>query len=163
LNGHIVAATSAAILPPSNVLRMKPWGVASNGVPNNEDKTPAASNTEIISIDTNVQAQLSAGGASTDPRYNYLLIGSIWTFGGNQPTGPYPKNPANPTNPPQFNEVGTSMLFNSTLETFQQGNDGTFQTGTNCFGCHSNYPSANPKVQANTSVSHIFGSINPLP
>jgi len=163
LTGHIVAATSAAILPPTNVLRLKPWGVASNGVPNNEDKTPAASNTEIISIDTNVQAQLSAAGASTDPRYNYLLIGSTWTFGGGQPSGAYPNNPANPTNPPQFNEVGTSMLFNSTMETFQQGTDGTYQQGTTCFGCHSNYPSANPKLQANTSVSHIFKPINPLP
>ena len=86
-----------------------------------------------------------------------------WTFGGGQPSGPYPKNPANPTNPPQYNEVGASMLFNSTLETFQQGNDATYQQGTSCFGCHSNYPSANPNVKANTSVSHIFGAINPLP
>ena len=164
LNGHIVAATTtAAILPPSNVLRTKPWGVADNGVPNNEDKTPAAANTEIISLDTNVQSQLSAAGASTDPRYNYLLIGSTWTFGGAQPTGPYPKNPANPTNPPAYNEVGGSMLFNSTLETFQQGKDGTYQTGNNCFACHSNYPSFNPAIKANTTVSHIFGGINPLP
>ena len=165
LNGHIVANKKFAptILPPTNVLRWKAWGFASNGVPNNEDKTPAAANTEVISIDTNVQAQLSAGGASTDPRYNYLFIGSTWTFGGGQPSGPYPKNPANPTNPPQYNEVGASMLFNSTLETFQQGNDATYQQGTSCFGCHSNYPSANPNVKANTSVSHIFGAINPLP
>ena len=163
LNGHIVAATtSAAILPPSNVLRTKAWGVATNGVPNQQDKTPADSNTEITSIDTNVQAQLAAAGASADPRYNYLLIGSTWTFGGNEPTGPYPKNPANPTNPPAFNEIGTSMLFNSTMETFQQG-DTTYQTGNNCFACHSNYPSFNPNVKADTSVSHIFGSTNPLP
>jgi hypothetical protein len=163
LNGHIVAVTSAAILPPTNVLRQKAWGVASNGVPNNEDKTPAASNTEIISIDTNVQAQLSAGGASADPRYNYLFIGSTWTFGGGPPTGPYPFNPANPTNPPQFNEVGTSMLFNSTLETFQQGTNSTYQVAAkNCFNCHGFSKNNDPKTKATTSVSHIFGSINPL-
>ena len=123
LNGHIVANKTNAptILPPTNVLRMKAWGVASNGVPNNEDKTPAASNTEIISIDTNVQAQLNAGGASTDPRYNYLFIGSTWTFGGGQPSGPYPNNPANPTNPPQYNEVGTSSCSTARWRLFNRG------------------------------------------
>ncbi len=168
LSGHIVAyTTSAAILPPSNVLRMKPWGVASNGVPNNEDKTPAAANTEIISIDTNVQAQLSAGGAGTDPRYNYLMIGSTWTFGGGQPSkltpnGAYPNNAANPPNPPPYNVVGTSMLFNSTMETFQQGTDGTSKTGFNCFSCHSDVTGDVTKP-ASTFVSHIFKPTKPLP
>jgi hypothetical protein len=163
LNGHIVAAKPpAAILPPTNVLRTKAWGVATNGVPNQQDKTPADSNTEITSIDTNVQAQLAAAGASADPRYNYLLIGSTWTFSGGEPSGPYPKNAPNPPTPPPFNEIGTSMLFNSTMETFQQG-DTTYQTGNNCFACHSNYPAVDPKVKADTSVSHIFGSTDPLP
>jgi hypothetical protein len=169
---HIVAATPAAI-GPSNILRLKSWGVASDGVPNQEDKTPADSNTEIISIDTNVQSQLAAAGASADPRYNYLLIGSTWTFGGGEPSGPYPKNPSNPTNPPAFNEIGTSMLFNSTMETFQQGKDSTYQASSNnCFACHSVVKGKDskgikippdPKTKANTSVSHIFGSVNPLP
>jgi hypothetical protein len=160
---HIVAATTASILPPGNILRQKSWGVATNGVPNQEDKTPADSNTEVISLDTNIQAQLKAAGASSDPRYNYLMIGSTWTFGGNQPTGPYPKNTPPISNPPKYNEIGTSMLFNSSMETFQQGPDTTWQTGNNCFACHSNYPSFDPTVKANTSVSHIFGSTNPLP
>lgn len=166
-NGHIVAFPAKTILPPTNVLRMKPWGVASNGIPNNEDKTPAASNTEIISIDTNVQAQLSAGGASADPRYNYLMIGSTWTFGGGQPSllspnPAYPNNAANPPSPPPYNVVGTSMLFNSTMETFQQGSDGTFKTGFNCFSCHSDV-TGNVTKPASTFVSHIFDGINPLP
>jgi hypothetical protein len=167
LNGHIVAYPAKSILPPTAVLRLKPWGVASNGVPNNEDKTPAASNTEIISIDTNVQAQLSAAGASADPRYNYLLIGSTWTFDGNQPSllspnGAYPNNAPNPPSPPPYNVVGTSMLFNSTMETFQQGSDGTYKTGFNCFSCHSDVTGDVTK-HASTFVSHIFDGVNPLP
>lgn len=169
LNGHIIAypPPSTSILPPTNVLRMKPWGVASDGVPNQEDKTPAASNTEIISIDTNIQAQLSAAGASADPRYNYLMIGSTWTFGGDQPTGPYPCNFANPPcpitpKPSKYNVIGTSMLFNSTMETFQQGSDGTFKTGFDCFSCHNDY-SADPTKLASTFVSHIFDGVKPLP
>jgi hypothetical protein len=101
------------------------------------------------------------------------LIGSTWTFGGGEPSGPYPKNPSNPTNPPAFNEIGTSMLFNSTMETFQQGKDSTYQASSNnCFACHSVVKGKDskgikippdPKTKANTSVSHIFGSVNPLP
>ena len=153
-SGHIIAATSAAI-GPSNILREKPWGVASDGVPNQEDTTPAAANTEIISLDTNVRSQLSAAGASADPRYNYLLIGSTWTFGGGEPNGSYP------TNPGLADEIGTSKLANSSMETYQQGTDTAYQTGANCFSCHTS-STTNPKVKADTSVSHIFGSINPL-
>jgi hypothetical protein len=156
--GHIVSATSAAI-GPSNILREKSWGVASNGIPNQEDATPAAANTEIISIDTNVRSQLSAAGATADPRFNYLLIGSTWTFGGGEPSGSYPTNPK--PDGSGADEIGTSMLANSSMETFQQGPDTTFSTGTNCFSCHKS-SGKNPKVKANTLVSHIFGSINPL-
>jgi hypothetical protein len=171
LNGHIIAYAypnpTKSILPPTDVLRLKPWGVADNGVPNNEDKTPAASNTEIISIDTDIQAKLAAAGASTDPRYNYLMIGSTWTFGGKQPSllapnGAYANNAANPPSPPPYNVVGTSMLFNSTMETFQQGGDGTSQTGFNCFSCHSDRTGDVTKP-ANTFVSHIFDGVSPLP
>lgn len=161
-NGHIVAFPAKSILPPTAVLRLKSWGVGSDGVPNQQDKTPAASNTEIISIDTNVQAQLNAGGASADPRYNYLMIGSTWTFGGDQPTGAYPNNAPNPPSPPPYNVIGTSMLFNSTMETFQQGSNTSFKTGFDCFSCHNDYSADNTK-KASTFVSHIFDGVNPLP
>lgn len=152
-NMHIIAATTAPI-GPSNILREKPWGVASNGIPNQEDATPAAANTEIISIDTNLQALLKAAGASTDPRYNYLMIGATWTFGGGEPNGAYP------TNPGVADEIGTSMLANSSMETYQQGTDTTYQTGTNCFSCHTS-SGTNPSVKADTFVSHIFGTTDP--
>ena len=162
---NIVATTSANI-GPSNILREKAWGTASNGQPNQEDLTPAAANTEIISINTNVRTMLNAAGASTDPRYNYLMIGSTWTFGGDQPTGQYPANES-PAMQQQYcssqtcNVIGTSMLANSTMETYHQGGDTTYQTGINCFVCHSDV-TANPNVKASTFVSHIFDSLNPL-
>ncbi len=156
---HIVAATTAPI-GSSNILRQKPWGVASDGIPNQEDATPAASNTEVISLNTNVRAQLSAAGASSDPRYNYLFIGSTWTFGGGQPNGAYPTNPK--PDGSGADEIGTSLLLNSTMETFQQGNDTTYATGVSCFGCHNNIGTSQ-QVKADTSVSHIFGTTSPLP
>ncbi len=163
--GHIV---STRINPPApivagNVLRQKPWGSASNGIPNQEDATPAAANTEVISLNTNVRSQLSAAGATTDLRYNYLFIGSTWTFGGGQPTGSYPTNPK--PDGSGADEIGTSLLLNSTMETFQQGNDSTFQTGNNCFACHNEFYTNTPsqKLKADTLVSHIFSSTNPLP
>jgi hypothetical protein len=161
--GHIVSAlTPAAAIAPSNILRQKSWGVASNGVPNQNDATPAASNTEVISLNTNVLSQFGAG-ASTDPRTNYLLIGATWTFGGGEPNGPYPTSPNHyPAVANGVNEIGTSILANSTMETFQQGADSTFSTGVNCFGCHGS-SGTNPATKANTFVSHIFGSTNPLP
>lgn len=162
---NIVATSSANTIAPSNVLRWKAWGSASDGIPNQNDPTPAAANTEIISLDTNVQSQLNAAGASSDPRYGYLLIGATWTFGGTQPSGPYPTNPI--PNGTGANEIGTSMLANSTMETFQQGTNSTFGTaaslnGTNCFTCHSDY-GTNTAVKASTLVSHIFPTTNPLP
>jgi hypothetical protein len=160
--GHIVSTqTPPAAITPSNILRQKAWGVASNGVPNQNDATPADSNTEIISLNTNVLSQFGSG-AGTDPRTNYLLIGATWTVNGGEPNGPYPtKSTHYPAFPNGVNEIGTSILLNSTMETFQQGPDTTFSTGTNCFGCHGSSGN-NPATKANTFVSHIFSSTNPL-
>jgi len=152
---NIVSTAPPAPISSSNILREKAWGASSIGQPNQEDLTPAASNTEIISIDTNVRSQLAAAGASADPRYNYLMIGSTWTFGGGQPNGPYPANPS------VNDEIGTSMLANSTMETFHQGGDTTYNTGLTCFTCHSDN-GTDPKVKASTLVSHIFDVLNPL-
>jgi hypothetical protein len=153
---NIVATAPPAPISASNILREKAWGVSSIGQPNQEDPTPAASNTEIISIDTNIRNQLAAAGASADPRYNYLMIGSTWTFGGGQPNGPYPVDPG------VNDEIGTSMLANSTMETFHQGADTTYNTGLTCFTCHSDN-GTNPQVKASTLVSHIFDALNPFP
>jgi len=159
--GHIIASTTAgpAGIVATDILREKPWGVGSNGIPNQEDATPAAANTEIVSIDTNIRSQLTKAGASNDPRFNYLFIGSTWTFGGGEPNGSYPTDPKSDGS--GADEIGSSLLLNSTMETFQQGADTTYQSGHNCFFCHS-ATGTDQQVKANTNVSHIFSSLSPL-
>jgi hypothetical protein len=121
----------------TNVIRWKPWGASFNQTPNPLDVSPAASNSEIISIHNTVTVP---GG---DVRNNYFMTGATWTIGGNAPTGPFPAG----------NEVGTSLLANTTMETFQQGTSNTNASGTNCFSCHT----------SNTvSVSHVYGALQPL-
>ena len=77
---------------------------------------------------------------SGDVRNNYFMTGATWTIGGAAPNG--------------SNEVGTSQLSNTTMETFQQGPDNTTTNGSsNCFSCH---------VTNQTSVSHVFSALKPL-
>ena len=59
------------------------------------------------------------------------------------------------TSPASGCPVGTSALANSTMETYDQGQDTTLaHGGSNCLVCHSG---------GNTAVvSHIFGAIKPL-
>jgi hypothetical protein len=71
-------------------------------------------------------------------------------------------------NPPTpGNQVGTSMLAGSTMETYQQGTDPTTATGgSNCFSCHFDFSSASALGRATVEVSHIFNfpgsSLQPL-
>jgi hypothetical protein len=134
LSGSDINAVSPHTISASDTLRWKPFGGASNVSPNPIDSSTAASNTEIISINNSVRGQLVGG----DIRGNYIMSGATWTIGGAAPNG--------------ANEVGTSQLANSTMETYQQGT-GTTKSGSNCFSCH----------QPNTTdVSHVFQPLKPL-
>ena len=136
-----IVAIAPNTISPSNVLRSKVWGAASNVSPNPVDGSTTNSNTEIMMINNSVMGQMPKG----DVRNNYFMMGCTWTAGGVAPT---------PTN-----QVGTSQLANSTMETFHQGPDNTTTNGTsNCFDCHTG--STTPK--ANTAVSHLFAKIAPL-
>jgi hypothetical protein len=136
-----ITAVSPFTVSPSNTIRWKAFGAASNQTPNPLDATPAASNTEILAINNAVLGMIPNG----DLRKNYYMSGSTWTIGGAAPTGPFSTG----------NEVGTSMLANSTMESYQQGSSSQFNSGgTNCFSCHTTNT---------TSVSHIFGALKPLP
>lgn len=126
-------------ISPGNTIRWKAWGGASDSRPNPLDANTAASNTEIISINNSVRGMLASG----DVRGNYIMTGSTWTIGGAAPSGSFPNG----------NEVGTSKLTNTTMETYQQGSNTLFATGTNCFGCH---------MTNTTDVSHMFGPLKPL-
>jgi hypothetical protein len=130
-----VCGTSGSI-GPSNALRSKAWGAASNLSPNPIDGSTTASNTEIISINNSILGMMPAG----DVRNNYFMTGATWTINGQAPNA--------------TNQVGTSQLANTTMETFQQGPNNTTTNGTsNCFICHTSNL---------TGVSHVFGPLKPL-
>jgi hypothetical protein len=119
-------------ITPNNVIRMKAFGAAFNQTPNPLDASTAASNSEIISVNNATQVP------GPDLRNQYFMTGATWTIGGAAPTGMFPGG----------NEVGTSRLINTTMETFGQGSS-NLATGsdTNCFTCH---------VSNKVTVSHVF-------
>ncbi len=134
-----IDALGSFTIGPSNVLRWKPWGGGADQSPNPLDASTAASNTEIISMNNSIRGMLASG----DIRANYIFEGATWTIGGASPSGHFPTG----------NEVGTSKLANTTMETFQQGTSTSASTGANCFTCHA----------TNTvNVSHLFGETKPL-
>lgn len=142
----------------SDTMRMKPFGAASDVAPNGLDANSAASNTEVIAINNSVLRQLP----KEDVRANYYMIGATWTIGGASPTGPFnrptpgPSGSATPTPVPgSGNEVGTSQLANTTMETYQQGPGTTWGKGVNCFACHG--------PRNTTDISHVFIPLQPLP
>ena len=142
-----IQAVSPFTISPSNTLRLKPFGAASNVSPNPLDSSPAASNSEIIAINDSVASQMPAG----DIRNNYFMTGATWAI----PGSPGPNGTGT--------EVGTSQMTNSTLETYDQG-PATTLGGLNCLDCHS---SVNQNGTTNTTTfvaggSHIFFDINKL-
>lgn len=139
---------------PSDTQLVYAFGVAPMGQPNQEDLTPAAANTSVISANNTVLSQLAGG----DLRSNYYFVGSTWTFGGYTPTGQY--NPT--TNNGNGSEIGTNRLANSTMETYHQAPnsvDPPAGSGSNCFSCHKGGPVGQ---KATTVVSHIFSDMLPL-
>ncbi|HTQ79426.1 MAG TPA: hypothetical protein VMM92_05480, partial [Thermoanaerobaculia bacterium] len=139
-NSPNIDAISPHSINASDTLRMKSWGAASNQTPNPLDASAAASNTEIIAINNSVLGML----VGADIRKNYYMTGSTWTTGG-APTGSFPSG----------NEVGTSKLANTTMETYQQGSNTLFATGSNCFTCHV-------KITTMLDISHVYDAIKPL-
>jgi hypothetical protein len=139
----------------SNTLRWKPFGGGFNQAPNPLAKstplgppTTSASNTQVISINNNIQGMMASAGAGADVRNNYIMSGATWTAGGVPPTTPFPGG----------NEVGTSRLTNSTMETYQQGPDNN-ANGFNCLDCHQG------NMLGDTfggGLSHIFGTLKVL-
>jgi hypothetical protein len=134
--------------------RIMAWGVASNTVPNGEDKTPADSNSEIISINNAVRKMLDP----KDIRRNYLLIGATWTFGGSAPNGKsYPYGSATDSIH-KGDAIGTGQLANTTMETYFQSPSSASNKddSRSCFYCHG-YSLSPGKL------SHVFSSIISLP
>ncbi|MBP4139331.1 hypothetical protein [Flavobacterium geliluteum] len=150
--GNTILITNPALKSPT-ARRIMAWGVASNTPPNAEDKTPADSNSQIISINNAVRSKL----VGNDIRKNYLLIGATWTFGGAAPNGNvYPYGGTN------GDAIGTGQLSNSTMETYVQSpsSASTEQNAISCFSCHSN---SNNNGVLPDDLSHIFEDLIPLP
>jgi len=122
-------------ISPSDTIRWKAWGAASDRAPNPIAGSAALSNSEILSSNNSVIGQLPLG----DVRRNYAMMGATWTIGGAAPT--------------LTNQVGTSQLANTTMETYQQTTNSLNDPAMNCFACHS----ANT-----TNVSRIFRALTPL-
>ena len=143
-DGYSLRADSIYTISPSNTQRSAPFGVAFTGTPNQQysDSIPAVSNSEIIGINNAIINQIPGN----DVRKRYHLIGATWTFGGTAPSGRVYR-----LDTTAGSSIGTSVLANSTMETYIQ------RDTTSCFTCHSNHNSLLPG-----HLSHIFGSIHPL-
>jgi hypothetical protein len=128
---------SIATIMPTDTIRFKPFGAASDVRPNPLVADSAESNTQIISMNNSVRGQLCGG----DVRRNYFMLGATWTQRGFPPL------------PGCENVAGASQLANSTMESFTQVND-FFSPCNSCFFCH----------KANTAaVSRIFNDLEGLP
>lgn len=150
--GNIQAKTGFTI-GPSDTLRSKAWGGAIDQAPNpiNESNNASSenSNSEIIAINSSVrQPGLMPAG---DVRGNYILTGATWTVPGGPPDGSGSFFSGG-------DEVGTSKMANTTLETYDQG-DNTAATGSNCFSCHSGNMLG---TAGGFGLSHVFGQLQPL-
>ncbi len=141
-----IAAIKPFTISPSNTLQLMPWGSAMDSLTNPENKSSAASNSEVISINNTIKGFL----VGNDVRKNYLFIGATWTSGGAPPTGAsYGSDTTHGV------AIGTSVLANSTMETY-------FQTPSHsCFTCHSHFHNFPPTLNPDT-ISHVFAKIFPL-
>ena len=150
VNGDTLVNAPNFSISAGNTQRTKPWGVLPGLVPNQQDTSASASNSEVISINNAVNSLL----VGNDVRKNYNQLGATWTFGGNPPNGKiYPEDKTSGQA-----SIGTSALANSTMETYFQS--GQF-INTSCFSCHhgGSPPSLNPNV-----LSHVFKGIQvPIP
>ncbi|HVP54514.1 MAG TPA: hypothetical protein VMU45_05905 [Candidatus Eisenbacteria bacterium] len=128
-SGDIVAVAPHNISP-TNIIRWKPFGGASNASPNPVDTLSADSNSEIISIDNSVSSKMPSG----DIRNHYYMTGATWTINGKS----FNTNFGNPGNSAIVDGrgVGTSQLANTSMETFQQINHMFNKHANNCFNCH---------------------------
>lgn len=147
-SGDSIKGNNGHAITPSNTLRTKPWGSAVDVKPNEEDASPAASNSEIIAINNAVISKLKGN----DVRKNYIFIGATWTDSGAGPNG-YSYNPKVDSLSVPGVAIGASQLANSTMETYAQNGD-KYNAYGSCFSCHSNKEGLKPG-----DLSHVFNAL----
>jgi hypothetical protein len=141
--GNVIDTVGGHTISPSSTNLVYPFGSAMNTVTNPEDKSSAASNSEVIGINNAIMKML----VGNDLRKNYYLVGATWTSGGAPPSG----KSYTLTDTTAGVAIGTNLLANSTMETYFQ------RATTSCFTCHSRSNSLSPD-----SISHIFKQLQPL-
>ncbi len=144
--GSTLTSATGQTISASNTLRVNAWGAMTGVLPNQQDTSTSASNSEIISINNAINSLL----VGNDLRKNYNLIGATWTFGGNAPDG----SVYSASNKSLNAAIGTSQVANSTMETYLQSTPSAQFT---CFSCHNSKVSLSP-----TALSHVYGDIQPL-
>ena len=137
--GSHIESNMGFTLGPSDTIRWKAWGAASNQAAGL--RNTAESNAEVIATNNDVIQMLP-----NDVRSNYILDGATWTGGSGGPTGDYPSG----------NVFGTNYLSNTTLETYLQGSNTTNVGGNSCFLCH------NATGVNLLAMSHVFYYTKPL-
>jgi hypothetical protein len=137
-----INANTGFTITPSDTTRVMAFGSRSNQKPNPLIPDVQSSNTQVISMNNSVHTGMANAGAAADVRNNYIFTGATWTENGAAPTSQFPTG----------NQVGTSQLNNTTMETYQQAANST-TNGANCFSCH---------LTNQVSVSHVFTAIQPL-
>jgi hypothetical protein len=141
--GDTISAIEPYTISASNTRMTFPFGTAFKTRPNQEDTSSSASNTQVISINNAIRSMIPG----KDVRKNYLFIGATWTYGGTPPNGKVYSIDST-----HGSAIGTSLLANSTMETYFQTNWRT------CFTCHSK--KVNGLLPEN--LSHIYKKIRPL-
>lgn len=137
--GITINAAAGSQIGPVATVRYNPWGNVQPTSPTTTDPV-VVNNTDLLSLAVSLGETLLPAGVGGITRASYVQTGAIWTDGGVIPTF---------NNPPTFK--GSTMLANSTMETFFQNPSNQLQ----CFSCHSVNSSSSP----GTDVSHIFKHI----
>ena len=145
VNGDSIVSLPGFTISASSTNLVFPFGSMIGDITNPENRSSAASNSEVIGINNSVIGQL----VGNDLRKNYILIGATWTSHGANPSGAsFSVKDSTPGV-----AIGTNMLANSTMETYFQ------KPGRSCFFCH-NGPTLSPENE--NGLSHIFSYILPL-
>ncbi|MGG7517288.1 hypothetical protein ACQ3G6_05300 [Allorhizobium undicola] len=142
-DGTIIALTANGIRP-NNTYRVNPWG-------NLPDASSANNNTQLVTLNRNIDGMLATTAGGADARSNYIQIGSVWTQDGSIPTSPTDTG----------KQIGSLLLANATMETYHQEVGASipdaFQHG--CFGCHNGNVKPEQALVP-TNISHLFSTSN---
>lgn len=136
-----IVATDGNVIGPNDTYRVNPWG-------NLPEPASANNNTQLVTLNANIDFMLANTPTGKDVRSNYIQIGSVWTRHGSIPS----------TSDDTSQQVGSLLLANTTMETYHQkvgpGIPTAFQNG--CFGCHNTSKKATNPNPLPTATSHLF-------